>query len=149
MPLYFEDMQPGQEWTTAARTVTEADVVNFCGVSGDFNWIHIDAEATKASPFGERIAHGLLVLSMITGLRMQSGLFTGTVIAFMEIESWTFRRPVLIGDTIHGVVSVIEARETSKPDRGVVKQRVRVLNQRDELVQEGVFVTMMKRRSNV
>lgn len=147
MPLYFEDMTVGQTWTTAGRTVTEADVVNFCGVSGDFNWIHIDAEATKASPFGQRIAHGLLVLSMATGLRMQSGLFTGTVLAFMGIENWQFKQVVLIGDTIRSRVEVVEAKATSKPDRGVVKQRVQILNQRDEVVQEGYFVTMMKRRN--
>ena len=98
MPLYFEDMAVGNSWTTAARTVTEADVVNFAGVSGDFNWIHIDAEATKQTPFGGRIAHGLLVLSMVTGLRMQSGLFTGTILAFLEIESWKFQAAVRIGD---------------------------------------------------
>lgn len=145
--LYFEDMKPGQTWTTAGRTVTEADVVNFCGVSGDFNWIHIDAEATKTSPFGQRIAHGLLVLSIATGLRMQSGLFTGTVIAFMGIEEWKFKQIVLIGDTVRSRVEVVEAKETSKPDRGVVKQRVQILNQRDEVVQEGYFVTMMKRKA--
>lgn len=147
MPLYFEDMTPGQTWETAGRTVTEADVVNFCGVSGDFNWIHIDAEATKNSPFGQRIAHGLLVLSIATGLRMQSGLFTGTVIAFMGIEDWKFKQTVFIGDTVRSQVEVVEAKETSKPDRGVVKQRVQILNQKNEIVQEGYFVTMMKRKS--
>ena len=146
MPLYYEDMTPGTTWTTAARTISEADVVNFAGVSGDFNWIHIDAEATKDSPFGGRIAHGLLVLSVVTGLRMQSGLFTGTVIAFLGLESWNFKKAVMIGDTIHAEVGVLEARETSKPGRGIVKQQVTVRNQDGDVVQEGIFVTMMKRR---
>ncbi len=146
-PLYYEDMQPGMTWTTPGRTVTEADIVNFAGVSGDFNWIHIDAQATKESPFGERIAHGLLVLSMVTGLRMQSGLFTGTVLAFLGIEQWAFKKIVKIGETIHAEVGVEEARETSKPDRGIVKQRVTIKNQDGDVVQEGLFVTMMKRRA--
>jgi acyl dehydratase len=75
MPLYFEDFQVGQRFTTPARTVTEADIVHFAGVSGDYNPIHTDAEFTRSTPFGARIAHGLLVLSMLTGLRQRSGHF--------------------------------------------------------------------------
>ena len=125
MPMYFEDFEVGQRFTTPARTVTEADVVNFAGVSGDYNPIHTDAEFAKSTPFGQRIAHGLLVLSMLTGLRQRTGHFEGTVIAWLEI---------------------LEKRETSKPDRGILVQRVRVYNQRGEVVQEGEFVTMVRRR---
>lgn len=147
MPLYFEDFEVGQRFATPARTVTEADVVNFAGVSGDYNPIHTDAEFAKATPFGQRIAHGLLVLSMLTGLRQRSGHFEGTVIAWMEIRNYKFLKPVLIGDTVRGESEILEKRETSKPDRGIVVQRVRVLNQRDEVVQEGEFVTLIRRRS--
>jgi acyl dehydratase len=146
MPLYFEDFQVGQRFTTPARTVTEADIANFAGVSGDFNPIHTDAEFAKTTPFGERIAHGLLVLSMLTGLRQRSGHFEGTLIAWLEIRNYRFLKPVLIGDTVHGETEILEKRETSRPDRGVLVQRVRVVNQRGEVVQEGEFVTMVKRR---
>jgi len=148
VPLYFEDMRPGACWQTAARTVTEADIVNFSGVSGDYNWMHIDEQAAAESSFGGRIAHGLLVLSMATGLRMQSGLFNGTVIAFLGIEEWRFAAPVHIGDTIHVSVEIESRRETSTAGRGIVRQRVAVINQRGETVQTGVFVTMIKRRSS-
>ncbi|WP_038046424.1 MaoC family dehydratase [Thermus caliditerrae] len=146
MPMYFEDFQVGQRFTTPARTVTEADVVNFAGVSGDYNPIHTDAEFAKDTPFGQRIAHGLLVLAMLTGLRQRGGHFEGSILAWMEIRSYKFLKPVLIGDTIRGESEIVEKHETSKPDRGVVVQRVRVLNQRDEVVQEGEFVTLIRRR---
>jgi len=146
MPLYFEDFQVGQRFTTPARTVTEADVVNFAGVSGDFNPIHTDAEFAKGTPFGQRIAHGLLVLAMLTGLRQRTGHFEGTLIAWLEIRSYRFLKPVLIGDTVHGETEILEKRETSRPDRGILVQRVRVLNQRGEVVQEGEFVTLVRRR---
>ncbi|MER3451142.1 MAG: dehydratase [Thermus sp.] len=146
MPMYFEDFEVGQRFTTPARTVTEADVVNFAGVSGDYNPIHTDLEFAKTTPFGQRIAHGLLVLSMLTGLRQRAGQFEGTIIAWLEIRKYAFLKPVFIGDTVRGESEVLEKRETSKPDRGILVQRVRVYNQRDELVQEGEFVTMVRRR---
>ena len=133
MPMYFEDFEVGQRFTTPARTVTEADVVNFAGVSGDYNPIHTDAEFAKSTPFGQRIAHGLLVLSMLTGLRQRTGHFEGTVIAWLEIRNYKFLKPVLIGDTVRG-------------ESGILVQRVRVYNQRGEVVQEGEFVTMVRRR---
>ena len=144
--MYFEDFEVGQRFTTPARTVTEADVVNFAGVSGDYNPIHTDLEFAKTTPFGQRIAHGLLVLSMLTGLRQRAGQFEGTIIAWLEIRKYAFLKPVFIGDTVRGESEVLEKRETSKPDRGILVQRVRVYNQRDELVQEGEFVTMVRRR---
>ncbi|GAA6735171.1 MaoC/PaaZ C-terminal domain-containing protein [Thermus oshimai] len=146
MGLYFEDLQEGQVFPTPARTVTEADLVNFAGVSGDFNPIHTDAEYAKGSPFGARVAHGLLVLAMLTGLRQRTGIFEGTLIAWMEIRAYRFLRPVFIGDTIRGETEILEKRPTSKPDRGVVVQRVQVFNQRGEVVQEGELVTLVRRR---
>lgn len=146
MPMYFADFEVGQRFTTPARTVTEADVVNFAGVSGDYNPIHTDAEFAKSTPFGQRIAHGLLVLSMLTGLRQRAGHFEGTIIAWLEIRNYRFLKPVFIGDTVRGESEILEKRETSKPDRGILVQRVRVYNQRGEVVQEGEFVTMVRRR---
>jgi acyl dehydratase len=146
MPLYFEDFQVGQRFTTPARTVTEADIVHFAGISGDYNPIHTDAEFARSTPFGVRIAHGLLVLSMLTGLRQRSGHFEGTIIAWLEIRNYRFLKPVFIGDTVHGETEILEKRETSRPDRGILVQKVRVLNQKGEVVQEGEFVTMVKRR---
>lgn len=146
MPLFFEDLKVGDEWVTPGRTVTEADVVNFAGVSGDFNPIHTDAVLAADTPFGQRIAHGLLVFSIISGLRQRGGRFDGTLIAFLEIRSWRFVKPVFIGDTVRGRSLVLETRATSRADRGIVIQRVEVLNQKDEAVQQGDLVTMIRRR---
>jgi acyl dehydratase len=120
--------------------------VAFCGVSGDFNPLHTDALFAAGTPYGERIAHGALVLSLATGLRQRTGLFDGTLLGLLEIRTWTFRAPVRIGDTIRVVNEVIELRETSSPGRGIVVQRVDVLNQLADVVQTGEFVLMVARR---
>src|SRR3954447_12800197 len=121
--LWFDDAEIGMSYQTAARTVTEADLVNFAGVSGDFHELHTDAELMRASPFGERIAHGALILSIVTGLRGRLGIFDAPLIAFAEIRGWRFVKPVLIGDTIRARNETVERRPTSKPDRGILVQR--------------------------
>lgn len=143
---YFEDMIVGRQWVTQRRTITEADVVNFAGLSGDFNALHVDDVFAASGPFGRRVVHGLLVLSIATGLRQQSGVFSGVVRAFAEMKSWAFKRPVFIGDTITAVTTVVSARATSKPGQGVVEQRVDVVNQDGEIVQTGIFVTIIAGR---
>jgi acyl dehydratase len=143
---YFEDMVVGRQWVTSRRTITEADVTAFAGLSGDFNALHVDEVFAQSGPFGRRVVHGLLVLSIATGLRQQSGVFTGVVRAFAEVRSWTFKRPVFIGDTVLVVTTVIGARPTSKPGQGVVEQRVDVVNQDGDVVQTGVFVTLIAGR---
>jgi acyl dehydratase len=145
-PLYFEDVEVGFRFETPSRTVTEADLVAFAGVSGDFNPLHTDAVYAAGTMYGERIAHGALVVSLATGLRQRVGLFDGTLMGLLEIRSWRFDVPVRIGDTIRVVTEVIELRPTSKPDRGVMVQRVEVLNQEDVVVQTGELVALLRRR---
>jgi acyl dehydratase len=145
-PLYFEDVEVGFRFETPRRTVTEADLVNFAGVSGDFNPLHSDKLFAEQSIYGERIAQGVLVLSMVMGLRLRTGLFDGTLMGFLEIRGWRFLAPVHIGDTIRVVNEITELRETSKPDRGIMVQRLDVLNQDDAVAQSGEFVTMLRRR---
>jgi acyl dehydratase len=145
-PLYFEDVEVGFRFDTPRRTVTEADLIAFAGVSGDFNALHTDAVFAADTIYGERIAHGALVLSLATGLRQRVGLFDGTLMGLLEIRSWRFIAPVLIGDTIHVVTEVTELRPTSKPDRGVMAQRVEVINQDGATVQEGELVALLRRR---
>jgi len=145
MGLYFEDFEEGRDYVTRARTITEADVVAFAGLSGDYNQLHTDAEAMKASPFGERIAHGMLVSSIATGLQSQMGWFEGTTVALLEVL-FRFKAPVKFGDTVHLAISVKEKRETSKPDRGILIVNANVVNQHGETVIEGQWTTMMKRK---
>jgi acyl dehydratase len=147
MSLYFEDVEVGMRFESPSRTITEADLVNFAGVSGDYNPLHTDETFAAATPYGRRIAHGMLALSVVTGLRQRMGVFDGTILGFLEIRSWRFRRPVFPGDTIRAVTSVAELRETSKEDRGVMIQGIEVLNQDDEVVQDGEFVTLLRRRA--
>ena len=143
---YFEEFEIGTEFVTMGRTVTEADIVNFAGVSGDFNAIHIDAEFSKATPFGERIAHGLLGLSIITGAMMQLGVMDGTVIAFTGLE-WKFKNPVKIGDTIRGIGKVKQTKAMKAVGGGFVVVEMRVLNQRDETTQLGEMTVLIKSKT--
>jgi acyl dehydratase len=145
-PLYFEDVEVGLRFETLSRTVTEADLVAFAGVSGDFNPLHTDAVYAAGTIYGERIAHGALVLSLATGLRQRTGLFDGTLMGLLEIRSWRFLAPVLVGDTIRVVNEVTELRPTSKPDRGVMVQRVEVVKQDGTTATEGELVVLLRRR---
>jgi len=145
--LYWEEWKIGAEFVTSARTITEADIINFAGISGDYNPLHIDEEFCRNTQFGTRIAHGPLVYSIATGLIFQLHLYDDTLIAFLGFDSLKFTKPVKIGDTIHARVEVIEKRETSKSDRGIMKRLLQVLNQNNELVQEGVQAFLLKRNS--
>jgi len=143
--LTYEEFEIGATYDTQARTITEADVVSFAGLSGDFNPLHTDAETAKHTPFGERIAHGMLTVAISTGMANLTGLMEGTTIALME-QNIKYVAAVRFGDTVHLQMEVIEKRETSKPDRGVVKLAARVFNQRDELVVDMVWTQLMKRK---
>ena len=145
--LYWEEWKIGAEFVTSARTITETDIINFAGISGDYNPLHIDEEFCRNTQFGTRIAHGPVVYSIATGLIFQLPLYDDTLIAFLGFDSLKFTKPVKIGDTIHARVEVIEKRETSKSDRGIMKRLLQVLNQNNELVQEGVQAFLLKRNS--
>ena len=134
--LYSEEWEVGAEFFTSARTITEADIVNFAGISGDYNPLHIDEEFCRKTQFGTRNAHGPLIYSIAAGLLFQLHLYDDTLIAFLGFDSLKFTKPVKIGDTIHVRIEVLEKRETSKPDRGVMKRLLQVLNQNDEVVPE-------------
>ena len=143
--LYFEDLRVGEEYVSPGRTVTEADIVAFAGLSGDYNVLHTDAEFMRASIFGERIAHGLLGLSISTGLSTRATPRPFATIAFLGLR-WRFKGPIKIGDTIKVRIKIADKRETSKPDRGIVTMHRTILNQRGETVQEGETEVMVERR---
>jgi acyl dehydratase len=142
--MVLEDFKPGLVMESPARTVTEADVVSFAGLSGDYNPIHTDAEFAAGTPFKQRIAHGLLGLSILSGLGSRSGALDGTALAFLGIEDWKFSKPILFGDTLRVRTTVLDARPASKPGTGVLRRRMELLNQRGEVVQAGVFVTLVR-----
>ena len=146
MGLYFEDFSVGHKTVTRSRTVTEADIVGFAGLSGDFVELHVSEEFAKNGPFGRRIAHGLLVLSMSSGLTVQLGNTTDTVIAFYGIDKLRFTKPTFIGDTIHVEKEVIAA-EKKGPGRGVITFQTSVLNQNNEPVVVYTDKLMVKARA--
>ena len=133
MSLYFEDFAIESVSTSRTRTVTESDIVNFAGLSGDFVELHMSETYAAKGPFGKRIAHGALVFSISTGLSIQLNQIQETVIAFYGVDKLRFTRPVFIGDTIHVVKKVIK-KEQKGADRGVVTFETSVLNQFDEPV---------------
>lgn len=144
--LYLDDFEVGQSWVTPRRTITDAEVTAFAGISGDFNPLHIDEEYAKTTQFGGRIFHGPGVFAIATGLESTLGIKVETAIAFLGM-TWNMVAPVLIGDTIHVEETVTEVRPSrSKSDRGIVVFDVKVRNQRGEVCQEGVWNVMFKRR---
>jgi acyl dehydratase len=141
--LYFEEFSVGQKIVTVGRTVTESDIVNFAGVSGDFTQIHTDAEFSKSTPFGQRIAHGLLGLSIGIGLLTRTGMIEGTVLAFREINEWKFIKPFFIGDTLHAQFEVTEVKALPRIGAGAVTALMEILNQKDEVCQRGSLNLLM------
>jgi 3-hydroxybutyryl-CoA dehydratase len=142
---YFEEFEIGQEMVTAGRTITETDIVNFAGLTWDTNPMHTDAEYAKTTVFGERVAHGMLGLSYAVGLAWQLGFMEGTVIAFLGLE-WKFKAPMKIGDTVRVVAKVKQKKEMKAAGGGLVTLEGRVLNQRDEVAQQGEWSVLVKSR---
>ncbi|MCI0518853.1 MAG: dehydratase [Chloroflexi bacterium] len=144
--MYFEEFASGQKVITAGRTVTEADIVAFAGLSGDFNQIHTDAVFSGASPFGQRVAHGLLGLSIASGLTVQTGVMEGTILAFREINEWKFILPVHIGDTIHVELDVLETKALRRIGGGAVMIALDVKNQEGATVMKGIWSVLVASR---
>ena len=143
---YLDQFVVGEAHLTPSRTITESDVSLFAGLTGDYNEIHTSAEVARASHFGARIAHGLLLLSISHGLLCRIDMIDGTGIGFAEIENWKFIAPVFINDTVRVRVTVSAlVPSRSKPDRGILKLLLEIINQRQEVVQRGTKVLMMKR----
>ena len=143
---YFEEFEVGQKIITAGRTITESDIVTFAGLSGDYNQIHTDAQFSAGTPFGQRVAHGLLGLSIASGLAMRTGVLEGTVLAFREINTWKFSNPIYIGDTIHVELLVIETKALPRLGGGSVIIELAVKNQRNETVMKGTWTALVVSR---
>ncbi|MEX1247041.1 MAG: MaoC/PaaZ C-terminal domain-containing protein [Anaerolineales bacterium] len=144
--MYFEEFEVGQRIITAARTVTESDIVLFAGLTGDYNQIHVDAEYSKTSPFGARVAHGLLGLSIASGLVVQTGFMEGTVMAFREVNEWKFIKPIYIGDTIHVETELKETKAIPRIGGGSVLIALDVKNQTGETLMKGTWTALIAAR---
>jgi acyl dehydratase len=142
--LSFEEFEVGKSITTVGRTVTEADIVSFAALSGDWTRIHTDASYAAHHPFGQRVAHGLLVVSIASGLVIRLGFIEDTVLAFREIEAWKFSLPVFIGDTVHVRATVTESKSMPRLGGGQVKFKIDVLNQDNQVVMKGIWSLLVK-----
>jgi len=131
---YLEDFKVGEKAVSPGRTVAEADIVLFAGLSGDWNELHTNAEYMKNSIFGQRIAHGMLTLSIASGLGLRTrGRPPIEILAFLGMDKVRFTAPVFIGDTIRVEAEVIEARPSKgRPGAGILKFKNTVKNQRGE-----------------
>lgn len=145
---YYEDFEVGDTFTTPSRTVGLAEIATFAGLSGDYNPIHTDAQFASESQFGQRLAHGVLGMSILTGLITRLGVFEASTIALLGIEEWRFKGPIFDGDTIHGRVLIEDKRLTNDGVRGVLRRRYQLVKQKDEVVQEGVMPLLVKCRPN-
>ena len=142
--LYFDDLDVDAEWSSGGRTVTETDIVNFAGFSGDFNPMHVDHEFAKATPFRRPIAHGFAVFSIGSGLGVASPHLR--TIAMLRVKYWNFNLPVFAGDTITVMSRVVEKIIRGRGKRGEVVWHRSILNQEGKVVQNGEIVLLIEAR---
>jgi len=148
MGLYFEDFFVGQEIITGKRTIAEEDIMTFARLTGDDNRIHTDPEFSKTTIFGRQVAHGLLGLSIASGLAWQTGILDGTVLAFREVSEWKFIKPVFIGDTIDVKLQIKEVKAMSRIGGGAVTIGLEVKNQNEEACHRGQWIVLIMSRPN-
>jgi acyl dehydratase len=142
MGLPFEGFEVGRTWRTASRIIAESDILSFAELSGDFTPIHVDEATSRRGPFGARIAHGPLPMSIAIGLMSQLGIFDGTVVGLLNLN-WDFHDVVRIGDAVTAKITVVERRPTAKQERGLVKLEIDVTNQHGTCVQRGVNTVLV------
>ena len=146
MGQYFEEFQVGEKLNTQSRKITDSDIMTFAALSGDDNRIHTDAEFSRTGPFGKRIAHGLLGLSIASGLLWQTGLLDGTVIAFREVNEWKFVKPVFIDDVVHAELQALETKALPRIGGGSVVVGVELKNQDNDVCMKGKWTLLVMSR---
>jgi 3-hydroxybutyryl-CoA dehydratase len=145
--FFFEDYEIGQTITSPGRTVTEADVSAFAGLTGDWSSIHTDAVYAAKHPVGQRIAHGMLGVAIASGLAVRLGFLEDTLLFFREIEHWKFSQPVFLGDTLCVRITVSDCKAVPRLGGGLVGLQAEVLNQAGQVVQSGKWTVLVKSRA--
>ncbi len=143
--MWFDDFELGQVIQAPARTITEADVSAFAGLSADFNPLHVNAEFARRTPFRQRIAHGLLIESVASGLAHQTGIFDGTISALAEVRV-AFHKPVFFGSTIRLELGVLSKDPDPGPKRGTIELSTNIFDENDDLVADGAWKVVFLRR---
>ena len=144
LTLYFEDFREGLTWKTDSRKISESDVLSFAELTGDSTYLHTDEILASKGPFGERISHGLLGLSILIGLITRMGIVETSIEAFLGVN-WSFKGPIFFNDTVYGIMKVLECRK-SKKGKGLITFSVSLLNNLDIKLQEGEVTFMVKLR---
>lgn len=145
--LYFEDFDVGQSFESGGRTITETDLTFFSMLSGDWNPIHADAEFAKSTRYGQRVVHGTLGIAIATGMLHELGIFHESAVAMMSINQWKFVAPILVGDTLHLRLEITELDPGKSERVGRLGRRFVMVNQRDEIVQDGMSDLLIKKRA--
>lgn len=143
--MFYEDAPVGLSFETDGMVITEAHIVQFAGLSGDFFALHMDDAFARDLGFEGRVAHGLLGLILVDGLKNRAARQFEAVASLSW--QWNFRKPLYPGDRIHGRLTVAEKRTTKRPDRGIVTLQVEVVNGKGEVVQEGTNLLMVRTRA--
>jgi acyl dehydratase len=144
---YFEDIEIGEEFLTPSRTITESDVMSYAGLTGDFEELHVSEEFAQTTPFGTRVAQGLLGLVILDGLKTRTAIVTGVKTMASLGWTWDFPKPLHFGDTVHARLVVTNKRRTSKGNRGIVYIQGELINQAGEVIQKGENRMMVHCRS--
>lgn len=142
---YWDDLEEGDSFLTTGVTVSEAHLVSWAGLTGDIVQFHLDEEYAKNTPFGSRIAHGPLTMSLALGLSTQTGYLTH-VIAWLGLDALKAHQPVLIGDTITATITVREARRSSRQGRGIWVLNYSITNQHGDEVMSFTSSLMVNTR---
>ena len=146
--LYYEDISIGQEVCTDSHTVTEKDILMFAEVTRDCHPLHTDPEYCKKTKYGKPIAHGLFGLSLIEGLKSETGSYKQTSIASLGWDEVRFLKPIFANDTVFAKYIFLKKRKSRKPGRGIVTEKVQLLNQKNDIVIEGNHTTLLISRSD-
>lgn len=142
--LGFRDIVPGLRFSSPGRTLGEADHTLFMMLCGDWHPIHADAEYAAATPAGARLMHGSFGIALAMGMQAAAVEFTDPIIGALGLREWTFRKPLLIGDTVHASVEFLSCRTTRDGDRYVVERRIRLVRHDGEVIQEGIASVLLK-----
>ncbi|WP_166262038.1 MaoC/PaaZ C-terminal domain-containing protein [Marinobacter salicampi] len=147
--LYFEDLKTGEVFESTGRTVTETDMTMFSMLSGDWNPVHCDQEFASKTRYGERLVHGAYGIAIATGMMHTLGVFEKSAVAMMSISDWKFVKPITIGMTLRLKLSILDFEAGTSKRVGRVNRRLQLVNQHDEVVQDGVSDMLILKRSGI
>lgn len=145
--IYFEDLKRDEVFESAGRTVTETDMTFFSMLSGDWNPIHCDQDFASKTRFGERLVHGAFGIALATGLMHSMGIFEKSAVAMMSISDWKFVKPITIGMTLKLRLIILDTEEGTSQRVGRVNRRLQLVNEHDEVVQDGVSDMLILKRT--